>query len=64
LCAERAAPGSALTRMIAARQMRAPAITTAVGRSPPAIATPTGSTVETSADTGATTLIGALAKPA
>ena len=58
------APGSALTSTIAARQATAPAMTGAPGRSPPAIATPTGSTVETSADTGATTLIGALAKPA
>ena len=48
----------------ATRQIRPPAITVAAGRSPPTIATPTGSTAETSAATGATTLIGAVAKPA
>ena len=53
-----------LTRTMATRQIIPPAIMLAVRRSPPAIATPTGSTVEMSAATGATTLIGAAAKPA
>ena len=53
----------ALTSTIAARQATAPAITDGPGRKPPAIATPTGSTVDTSADIGATTLIGARANP-
>jgi len=53
-----------LTRTTATRQVRPPAITVAAGRSPPAIATPTGSSAETRAATGATTLIGAEAKPA
>ena len=53
-----------LTRTMATRQTRPPATMLLVGRSPPAMATPTGSSVETSAATGATTLIGAVAKPA
>ena len=53
-----------LTRTMATRQISPPATMPEVRRSPPAIAMPTGSTVETSAATGATTLIGAAAKPA
>ena len=53
-----------LTMTMATRQISPPATMLAVRRSPPAMATPTGSTVETSAATGATTLIGAAAKPA
>src|SRR6185437_938787 len=53
-----------LTRTMAARQIRPPAAIGAVTCSPPATATPTGSTAETSAATGATVLIGAAAKPA
>ena len=56
--------GGMLTSTMATRQMRPPATMLAVGRSPPAIAMPSGSIVETSAATGATTLIGAAAKPA
>ena len=53
-----------LTMTMAARQISPTGDLVAVRRSPPAMATPTGSTVETSAATGATTLIGAAAKPA
>jgi len=53
-----------LTPAMATRQISPPASIRAVRRSPPAIAMPTGSTVETNAATGATTLIGAAAKPA
>ena len=56
--------GGKLTITMAARQISPPATMLGVRRSPSAMATPTGSTVETSAATGATTLIGAAAKPA
>ncbi|HMD22493.1 MAG TPA: hypothetical protein VKH61_00225 [Streptosporangiaceae bacterium] len=53
-----------LTSTIATRQIKPPAITAGASRSPPAMATPAGRTAETRAATGATTLIGAAAKPA
>ena len=56
-------PPAELASTIATRHSSAPAYTPAPGRSPPASATATGRTVETSPDTGATTLIGPAARP-
>ncbi len=52
-----------LTSTTATRQISPPATTPGPGRSPCATATQSGSSVEASADTGATTLIGATEKP-
>src|SRR5215472_17968374 len=67
-CAGLAPPGklpspAELDSTIAARHSSAPAKAAAPGRSPPATATATGMTTDTSPDTGATTLIGPAARP-
>src|SRR4029077_13453907 len=56
-------PRSRLTSTVAIRHTAAPMYTSTPRCSPDATATPTGSTVDTSADTGATTLIGPAARP-
>ena len=53
-----------LTSTIAARHRSAPVYSIAVSRSPPARANASGRTVDISAETGATTLIGPAASPA
>ncbi len=53
-----------LTSTIAARHRSAPVYSIALSRSPPARAKVSGRTVDMSAETGATTLIGPAASPA